>query len=369
LRPRPRRHRVARRGGKQAEKKEAERKRKAAIHDRLFRVTFGQVERAQALLRHALPPELVETLDLSTLRREMNALVVEEDETRKDLVYSARRLGSAPEEPPHFFIIEHQYEVEWDMAERLHDYAWRLTSDWREANPSSRWLPRVTALVVYPRRGKGWWAARKLEAMYGAPGVGRAAELVVRFEYEVDDLAKQSEEEVKKREGLALGPLVLLVLSYAGSKALARKLPGWRELFAATYAEPGGLRAVRRVVRYLYRLGDLEASRVAKDVLKSMMEPTQAEVMMRTMEEVLKRQGRREGKKEGLQEGRKEGLAEAVLECLADREIEVDEASRQRIESCQDAELLKRWLRRALRATRLSEVLEEPSAGSTPLPS
>jgi hypothetical protein len=137
-------------------------------------------------------------------------------------------------------------------------------------------------------------------------------------------------------------------------------------LLAAAYAEPGGLRAVRRVVRYLYRLGDLEASRVAKVVLKSIMEPTQAEVLMRTMEEVLKRQGRREGKKEGLEEGMDKGiakgLAKAVLECLAAREIEVDEGSRERIESCQDTALLKRWLRRALRASRLSEVLEEPSA-------
>jgi hypothetical protein len=349
---------VARRGSRLAEAKEAVRKRKAAIHDRLFRVTFGQVERAKALLRHALPKELVDSMDLSTLRREMNALVVEEDETRKDLVYSARRVGSGPEEPPHFFVLEHQYEVEWDMAERLHDYVWRVVSDWREANPSSRQLPRVTALVVYPRKGKGWWAARRLEEMYGAPGEGSAGELVVRFKYEVYDLAKQSDEEVKKREGPAVGPLVLLVLSYAGSKALARRLPGWRELFAAAYAEPGGLRAVRRVVRYLYRLGDEEASRVARQVLESVMESTQAEVLMRTMEEVLKRRGRREGKKEGLAEG----LARAVLACLAARGIEVDEASRARIENCKDAAQLERWLRRAACANRLSEVLEEPGA-------
>jgi hypothetical protein len=40
----------------------------------------------------------------------------------------------------------------------------------------------------------------------------------------------------------------------------------------------------------------------------------------------------------------------------------VDEASRQRIESCQDTALLERWLHRALRASRLSEVLEEPGS-------
>jgi 2-hydroxychromene-2-carboxylate isomerase len=104
--------------------------------------------------------------------------------------------------------------------------------------------------------------------------------------------------------------------------------------------------------RNTHRLGDEEASRAARQVLKSVMEPTQAEVLMRTMEEVLKRQGRRQGEKEG--------LAKAVLECLSAREIEVDEASRKRIESCQDLELLKRWLRRAARANRLSEVLEQP---------
>jgi hypothetical protein len=100
-------------------------------------------------------------------------------------------------------VIEYQYEVEWDMAERLHHYVWRVVSDWRETNPGSRLIPRVTALGVYPRRGKGWWAPRRLEEMDGAPSAGRGAQLVVRFEYEVDDLPTQSEEQLMRRQGPA----------------------------------------------------------------------------------------------------------------------------------------------------------------------
>lgn len=46
-------------------------------------------------------------------------------------------------------------------------------------------------------------------------------------------------------------------------------------------------------------------------------------------------------------EARAEGLGEAILEILDDREIDVDDESRARIDSCTDAGLLKRWLRRS----------------------
>jgi hypothetical protein len=49
-------------------------------------------------------------------------------------------------------------------------------------------------------------------------------------------------------------------------------------------------------------------------------------------------------------------LAEAVLAVFDERGIEVDQASRARIESCHDVEMLNAWLRRSLTVAAASEL-------------
>ena len=70
-------------------------------------------------------------------------------------------------------------------------------------------------------------------------------------------------------------------------------------------------------------------------------------------------QGIAKGKAEGKAEGIAEGKAEALLKILSARGVPVDDASRQRIMSCRDIATLDLWFSRALKATHLSEVLEE----------
>lgn len=95
------------------------------------------------------------------------------------------------------------------------------------------------------------------------------------------------------------------------------------------------------------------------------MQPERAEAFVRTMEEVLKERGREEGLAKGLAkglaEGEAKGLAKAVLQLLAARGVRVDEASRQRIQSCLDVAALERWHAQALNATSVSEVLDGPT--------
>lgn len=77
---------------------------------------------------------------------------------------------------------------------------------------------------------------------------------------------------------------------------------------------------------------------------------------------ILKREASAEaaGRVAGRGEGQAEGIAQSVLEVLATREVEVSEAQRQKILSCQDLEQLGLWLRRAVVATSSAEVLAEP---------
>ena len=70
---------------------------------------------------------------------------------------------------------------------------------------------------------------------------------------------------------------------------------------------------------------------------------------------------RKEGRDEGRREGRAEEAARAVLTVLQARGIAVPEEARARILAQKDPERLERWLRRAVTAPSLAEVLDEPS--------
>ena len=60
-------------------------------------------------------------------------------------------------------------------------------------------------------------------------------------------------------------------------------------------------------------------------------------------------------------EGRTETQANAVLTVLRVRGISVSEAARERILAQKDLPCLERWLERAITATSMADVLEDPS--------
>ncbi len=119
------------------------------------------------------------------------------------------------------------------------------------------------------------------------------------------------------------------------------------------YSSAYGAYELYRVARYLHHLGDEQPYEAMRGVLHSIMEAKRAEAFMRTMAEVLKAQGR--------QEGEAKGLVKAVIQVLEVRGVRIDDASRQRIQSCMDVATLERWHKRALTTTRLSEVLDGPA--------
>ena len=68
-----------------------------------------------------------------------------------------------------------------------------------------------------------------------------------------------------------------------------------------------------------------------------------------------------EGEKKGRQEGRAEGEARALLTVLRARGMTVSSATRERILAEKNPSRLERWLKKALLATSLAQVLDEPS--------
>jgi hypothetical protein len=126
-------------------------------------------------------------------------------------------------------------------------------------------------------------------------------------------------------------------------------------LFAQVQAAPDGADNLRMAVRYLLYIGDDTARRVTGRVLHSVVDAKRAEELMRSWGEKLIDRGMRRG----LARGRAEGRAEDVLRILAARGVHVTDEARQRILSCMDLATLDRWFDRALKASTLSDVLDD----------
>ena len=72
-------------------------------------------------------------------------------------------------------------------------------------------------------------------------------------------------------------------------------------------------------------------------------------------------QGRAEGRAEGLAEVRTEQAARAVLIVLRARGLAVSDAEREHILAQRDPERLQRWLEKAVVASSVTSVLDEPN--------
>ncbi len=321
-------------------------------HDLFVRYTFGQPERAEAELRAALPPRIVSQVDWSTLRRESGSVVDPElRETQSDLLFSARLSGGRP--LLFYVLLEHQSRVDRWMALRMLRYVVRQLEHWRKANPDSGTLPVVVPLVMYHGPEGTWSAPRRVEELFDLPDGAEQQEdwraLVPRFEYLLDDLTAERAEALMARPGPPLARLAWLVLRYGRTGELAHRLPEWTVLFAQVHAAPEGTENLVALIRYLLWLGGRLTRRITEQVLNSMMDAQQSEVLMRSYAEQLIDRGERRG--------HVRARAESVLMILTARGIPVDEQSQQRILTCKDLAQLDQWFDRALKATRLREVL------------
>ncbi|WP_069173101.1 hypothetical protein [Streptomyces griseus] len=73
-------------------------------------------------------------------------------------------------------------------------------------------------------------------------------------------------------------------------------------------------------------------------------------------------QGRMEGRAQACLEGRAQARAESILFILGARGVDVPDATREKVTTCGDPELMRQWLRRAVLATTAEEIFgdDEP---------
>jgi len=165
---------------------------------------------------------------------------------------------------------------------------------------------------------------------------------------------------------LVLGPQGIPLLTEAGraqttpemavlsSLAHGNEVGGWKVVMA-TLAALDGISDEK--ARFYYDLVMSRLNAVSRQALEEMMQSGayqyQSEFARKYVAE-----GRAEGEAKGKAEGKAEGEAQAVLMILATRGLAISEPQREQILACQDLATLEQWLKKAITAASVAEIIE-----------
>jgi hypothetical protein len=166
-----------------------------------------------------------------------------------------------------------------------------------------------------------------------------------RFEFLLDDLSGVDEDQLRKRPltPLALVTLVLMKSAQANPRIVVGLRP-WAGQLRAVLDQPGGGEAFIALLTYIELVSEAPAGDV-RDLAASL--GPDAEEAYVTTAEMLRAEGEARGK------------AEDILVVFEQRGFDVDDKSRELIESCTDLGVLNGWFRRAFKADKVSDLFEE----------
>jgi hypothetical protein len=325
-------------------------------HDSLVKHAFSDVENARGVLATALPAAIVSRIDLGSLSLQPGSFVDENLQDRySDILYAAR---ISDREALIYFLWEHKSEPEALTPLQVMRYLVRIWDQHLASLPKKkrgeiRRLPVIVPIVLHHGRD-GWTAAVTFEEMLDADEALLAAlgEYVPRLRLVIDDLGKQSDDQLYERAATSFARLVLWALKNAREAGwLGGEIGRWKELIAAVLAERDGTRALTALFRYILQTNPA----VQRDVLRGLLpgdRGTEVEEAVMNWFESEVDQGRRDGRREGERNAERRVL----LKQLRLRFGELPAAVVARIEAAEVSEL-DVWTERFVTASRLEDVL------------
>ena len=339
-------------------------------HASLFLKVFSRRKLATQHLRGVLPPALVAALDWRTLRVESGHYVDDAlTWSASDLLYSVKLGG---ERLLVYVLLEHQSSSDSHMVFRVLRYMVRVWEKLLADHPDAKALPVIVPVLLSHAEG-GWKAAVTMHELLGLEGE-RAVLLgafAPSFRLLLDDVAAQSDAELRGRTLDALGALALLMLRHGREpEGLLDRWVEWAELWRSLWGLAGGRQAVGLLAWYSMLVNPRVTREEAATALGGILGPGAREVVMTEGERLIQlgevrgevrgeAKGLKRGLRKGRVEGRVEGRREALLTLLVARGLAVTPALRARVEACVELACLDRWLVRAATARSAAEALSE----------
>jgi hypothetical protein len=218
-----------------------------------------------------------------------------------------------------------------------------------------RKLPVIVPVVLHHGRD-GWTAAVSFEEMLDADAelLEALGEHVPRLSLVIDDLGKQSDDQLYARAATAFARLVLWALKNAREAAwLGGDTGRWKALIATVLSERDGTRALTALFRYIVQTNPA----VERDVLRGLL-PGEPGAESRSVEEAVMNWFEREvdqGRREGERKGERTGKRSVLLKQLRLRFGDLPAAIVARVEAAEVPEL-DAWSERFVTASQLDEV-------------
>lgn len=341
----------------------------ASPHDELFKTTFESIEAATSLLRSALPASIARRLDWSTLELQPTEQVDRHlDKRYGDLVFRVQ-LADNPRQVFIDVVLEHQSTPERTMPLRMLGFIVRRTEAlWRASKQST--IPIVLPVVLYQGRSgrpTPWRHPTRFSELLDADEETLAAfrPYIPDFEFVLDDLPAQSDEELFKRQLTEAALVVLWLLRNVGldDARLIQIMQQDQSIFGSLrrLAEQSseGHGSLVAIYTYLYRTIDVSDETIhhLAQALGNAAEEAEMTAAQRLIEQGIAK-GIAKGMAKGMAEGRAQGAAAVLERQIARRFGSIDEVTRARLAQA-SSEQLEVWSDRILFASGLEELFSE----------
>lgn len=326
----------------------------ANVHDAFFKEMLSRPEHAASLLQQILPARIAARVDFAALAACAGSYVDEAlKERHSDLLFSVPIDGR---QALIYILFEHQSTVDGMMSFRLLRYEVRIWERWLRDNPGAHKLPLILPVVLH-HSVTGWIGSAAFEDLLDidAATLADVAPHVPNFQFVLDDLSHESDEQLRARAITALARLSLWCLRHAREPwELVDRLGAWADQVGEVRRAPNGMAALVLIMRYIFATNEpAEPEALVQRLLAAVGEEGKEEIM--TAADQLMERGREQGIKQGVELGRREML----LDLLRQRFGALPEAVVARVTAA-GGTALQAWSKRVLTAAGLDEVFADP---------
>lgn len=270
-------------------------------HDRLFRSIMQEPQVARDFFEAALPEDVRQSVDLSTLKLQKESFIDEDlKEHIADLVFQVKVQGKTG----YFHILaEHQSTPQWDMPFRLLKYMIAL-QDHHLKHHKTKTLPFVYPLLLYAGEKKYPYTMDFFE-LFG-DNEEHARELFQK-PFQMVDLTQVPEEDLDQYRWF--GPLAFVMKEIRHldtcllAEAFVRKTTKFEIYDTSWYLEG--------VVRYMFEAGETQDRKKLIQILSRGLTSVSKEDIM-TIADQFRQEGREQGMQKGMQQGMQQGMQEGM---------------------------------------------------------
>ena len=172
-------------------------------HDKFFKETFSRLEVAQSFIQEVFPPDLLERLNLSALKRVNDSFTDSElEEYLADIVYQTEYAG---QKTLVTLLFEHKSYVQKYPHLQLLQY---ILNVWKEERKQKKKLSVVIPVIIH--HGEGTWKYKSMKSYFKGlhPSLDR---FIPDFDYLLFTLDKIDDNQIANFQNLLLSMTTMLL--------------------------------------------------------------------------------------------------------------------------------------------------------------